>query len=710
MGIFAWFGRVLLSAAVVLLGLFGPVRAQSDAEGGGLLAGRIASPDVPPGEWSRSRVVIAGTLVPPVIDGVIDDAAWKTATRARGFYRLGGTAPVTEQTEAWICADKKNLYVAFHCLDREPGKIRASETQRGSSAVYGDDHVSVDIDAQNSRRNYSSFLATARGTQRESLEGGTADNIAWAGDWKAAARLAKNGWTAELAIPFALLRYPRGTQSFGISLTRRLARETNPQVWPYVPPAGQTGGRAPYMGDFSGFSPPFLAPRPTILPYLLVTGGEGASVREGLDVKYPISTTITGVATLFPDFKTIEQDVARINFSYNEQFVNDRRPFFAEGADYLPNRDLFYSRRIEGVDEGIKIVGKQGATAVGLVGATANGPGNKGRSSVAANFRRDLGLFSRVGLSLVADNRNGVENNRVGRVSGEYGWQTGATRFRFTGQHAQSFQAGTKKGGNDDVSFRIEAPPGKPRFRVSYIDIAPDFVTDLGFVPEKNRRGWTASAGQFNQFDKGWLEFYDLDLDLDTFQRHNGGFFRNEASGFVYVQSRHGEGINLGVNRANRRENDDNGIETLFNDLVREVGVSWNNRTLFQRGGLGYEWGRQAGKPYTFVSAGQGFLVSRSLSFQVNLNRQNLGEEQTTQTIVTGTLRLSDTQTISGRLVQQSGVGGNGAQDEGVTRGANLYFAFAQRVRTGADLFLLVGDPNSPKTRGQVTLKLLRPY
>ena len=159
-----------------------------------------------------------------------------------------------------------------------------------------------------------------------------------------------------MAIPFALLRYPRGRNSASAwCCTADSAGETSLQGWPYMPPAGVDDSTEPqYLDEFTGFAPPFYTPRPTFLPYTLVTGGTGNSARAGLDIKYPLSTTLTGVGTVFPDFQTIEQDVTNINFSYNEKLLTDRRPFFAEGAGFLPSSDLFYSRRIGAVDQGSK--------------------------------------------------------------------------------------------------------------------------------------------------------------------------------------------------------------------------------------------------------------------------------------------------------------------------------------------------------------------
>ena len=180
-----------------------PSVANNGGQPGGrdLLASSVSSPATPTA-WVRQTIPVAPCLVPPKIDGRLDDACWRTATRGSGFFRLGGASPIdpANQTEAWICADGTHLYVAFHCLDAHPELMHASQTQRDGK-ISEDDYVGIDIDSQNNHHGLSTFSVTPRGTQSEVLEGGTADNITWAGDWRAATARTKDGWTAETVYP-----------------------------------------------------------------------------------------------------------------------------------------------------------------------------------------------------------------------------------------------------------------------------------------------------------------------------------------------------------------------------------------------------------------------------------------------------------------------------------------------------------------------------
>ena len=190
---------------------------------GDVLASSVSSPTTP-AAWVRQTIPVAPCRVPPKIDGRLDDACWRTATRASGFFRLGGASPIdpANQTEAWICADSTHLYVAFHCLDAHPELMHASQTQRDGS-IGEDDYVGVDVDSQNAHHGLSTSTSRRAGHRVRTWKAARPTISTWAGDWKAATARTKDGWTAEMSIPFALMRYSKGASAFGLNLFRKLA-------------------------------------------------------------------------------------------------------------------------------------------------------------------------------------------------------------------------------------------------------------------------------------------------------------------------------------------------------------------------------------------------------------------------------------------------------------------------------------------------------
>ena len=85
-------------------------------------------------------VPISRAPVPPKIDGVLDDEAWKVAPLPMTFDQWksynpvrGDTMPEIFRTEIRITYDDRNIYFAFHCFDNEPAKIRTNVSRRDSA-------------------------------------------------------------------------------------------------------------------------------------------------------------------------------------------------------------------------------------------------------------------------------------------------------------------------------------------------------------------------------------------------------------------------------------------------------------------------------------------------------------------------------------------------------------------------------------------------
>ena len=648
-----------------------------------ILKSDIPDPIVPS---QSTPIAIAPCSTPPKIDGDLSDACWTTATRADGFYRFGGAEPVVEQTEAWICSDRDHLYVAFHCLDHHPELIRSYETIRNGD-ISKDDFVTVDIDSQNTRRNASAFSVSSRGTQTESLEGGTADNVTWAGDWKASTGRLGDGWTAEFAIPFALLRYPRGAHAMGILLKRKLSREEGSEAWPYMT-RDQQQHAAEYFTTFT-FDlnrPADYRPRPIFLPYALITGGDGYKLRAGIDVKYPFTTSLTGLATITPDFEDVAQQVTDINFSYNAKFLAESRPFFAEGSGYMPYSDVFYSRAIGDIDGGVKVTGRQGPTTIAALATGSHDAG--GRNDEVASIFQNFGSLSDIHVAIAKDEQAGMPSSLVSKFEGTLGWRSDKTRYSITANHVPAWVDGRASDAEDYWSFQTTPLGGKPYFSVDSTDIGPRFRNNIGYIPEVNTRGNSWGIGQSNSFYTGKIDYYFVSVGGWYYNHHTGGFFNKANHLYSYLSWRSGMSVSYSMSRSARES---------FRDHVDSVGINWGGRTLYSQGGAEFDYGTQANRRYRFLSIYQGYPLGRSLSMSGSMNRLWFGATTTTQGVVTGTYRLTTERSIGLRCVT-------------LDHDVNLFLSFAQKVRAGQDIYLLVGDPNSPTTRGLVTLKVVSPF
>lgn len=635
--------------------------------------------------WKRQPYKVPIVSTPPKIDGVLDDACWKDAIHAEGFFRFQSQEGIQEQTEAWICADRKNLYIAFHCLDSHPELIKASETQREGNLNH-DDWVGLAIDSQSTRKNASQIMVSPIGTQVTQLEGGTADNRKWSGDWKAATTRTKDGWIAEMEIPFQLFRYPKGTRSFPIILLRQIARETNAECWPYMPPES-FNNPIPFLQDFVGVEPPFQAPKLVVLPYELSTVGDGKPRgRFGADLKYPLTTGLTGVATLFPDFQTVEQAVTDLSFSYTEKYVPDRRPFFAEGGGFSQDSFLFYSQRIPTVDEGIKVVGKEGPTTVGVLGT--NTSQDAAQKAIYASVDRDLGAYSSFGGSFLRNQETDEPGNQVAQLRGQYGWVNGKRSSNLYGNLTESWVNGGDSDQSSYLRFHTHAGPRQLNGNFFYASTGPNFTNQLGLVSETDTRGYGADIWEYDVKDRGRVEQTSVEFYGESYRHVTGGFFHDFAQLNGFLAMRNGWQYNLAGDFGKRDDYHDNTLTT---------GVSWNQKSLVEGGGVNLQVGRRQNMPYQFASLNQGIKISKAFSLQLGVNRINLGGDANTQTVLSGTYRLGSDRSIGGRLVQQG-------------HDVNAYLSYGQRGRNGCDFFVLIGDPNSSTLRKQVTIKVVHAF
>lgn len=148
---------------------------------------------------------------PIVVDGKLDDAAWKNAPVTGPFHFNWWKSGEKEPTDVKMLWDDKNLYVGFYCHDRH---ISAKVTQR-HGAVSNDDCVEIFL-APNPQKvgNYYTFEINAIGTM---LNRNKADWWTGPPTWEPEGvsyrtslqssnpkqeSLSDHDWTLELAIPF----------------------------------------------------------------------------------------------------------------------------------------------------------------------------------------------------------------------------------------------------------------------------------------------------------------------------------------------------------------------------------------------------------------------------------------------------------------------------------------------------------------------------
>ncbi len=328
-------------------------------------------PSADPGPVAVRRAVPAPTATAataarattaPVLDGRDDDAIWLAAPPITQFRQHD---PVEDgearfRTEAKVGYDAKYLYVFVRAFDPSPDSVMAFLSRR--DARTQSDYIHLMVDSYHDKRTGFRFSTNPLGVKRDfyiSNDGN--EDASWDGVWDVASQVDSLGWTAEYRIPFGQLRFPPGeTQTFGFAIWRDVARYNERISWPLF--RRSRTGFVSQWGEVSGFEGVATPRRLEVLPYSVATnaprpvGGSferHQTVAFGADVKYGVTSNLTLDGTVNPDFGQVEADPAVLNLSAFEQFFEERRPFFLEGAGTFNfggggngSSSLFYSRRI----------------------------------------------------------------------------------------------------------------------------------------------------------------------------------------------------------------------------------------------------------------------------------------------------------------------------------------------------------------------------
>ncbi|MDQ3997863.1 MAG: carbohydrate binding family 9 domain-containing protein, partial [Gemmatimonadota bacterium] len=318
------------------------------------------------------RVTAVRVARAPVIDGKLEDEAWRQAPVVTGFTQSRPTegAPAQQQTEVQVLYDESALYIGARM--RESDRSRIFEQLARRDQGDNGDLLIVAIDSYHDHLTAFGFALNPSGVKIDATSSRDEENwdISWDAVWTGATHIGVDGWTAEMRIPLSQLRFPPGgAHVWGINFwrIRKLANENSALV---VVKQSERGfaSRFAHLVGIAGLRAPR---RFEVMPYVRAQAetrralagdpffaGRRASSGAGVDVKYGVTSNLTLDATVNPDFGQVEADPAQLNLTAFEPFFQERRPFFVEGAQifdfgvscnawcFVGPPSLFYSRRI----------------------------------------------------------------------------------------------------------------------------------------------------------------------------------------------------------------------------------------------------------------------------------------------------------------------------------------------------------------------------
>lgn len=517
---------------------------------------------------------------PPPLDPAIPAGAWQAGAmpEAGGFEDLTTRAIAPHGTQVWMMYDATNLYVAFRAEQRGTA---ITATQTTNDVGFGnDDFVGVGLDTSGAGSNVYYFETTPRGVRYEQAS----ENARYRPVWQAAAAINGDSWSAVMIIPLNVLRIHGGAgQSWRINFIRNVAASAEHYTWAYdgVMQDGGIGGAWPNFPD-SRFWPSWIGittgetkaarPKPHAEVYTLASIGRDRKLFQesngqflpqaarpaGLDLTYPLTSTINFVGTLSPDFSNVEIDQQTIAPQEFRRFLQEYRPFFSQGANFLnPNQapigpnEIFYSPSVGPFDRGEKVEGTFGRQAFGILNFRGyDKPSGNTFDDTAFGYTHALqdrtflywadGVFAHHSL---AGTDSTVEFGVKGRNLKNgfvYGFDMATEQGSWVPQKVAH-------SGNVFVDVH------KPNYEVyfDYADISPNYNPIDGITANSDIHGFTF-FGNTSGSSRG-IKNYSLFLNGDRFLDRNGAVHQADAGVFFNATFNNGFSIGVGPNTSELR-------------------------------------------------------------------------------------------------------------------------------------------------------------
>lgn len=450
---------------------------------------------------------IPRVTVPPRLEDYLDGESRRSDARVTGFIQREPKdgSPISQDTTVYLSYDDKNLYAVFVCKD-EPGKVRAHLVKR--EAIFGDDVVGILLDTYHDRRRAYEFLVNPLGIQLDGIATeGQDDDFSFDTLWHSEGKVTPFGFVVWMAIPFKSLRFTSDdVQTWGLALGRIMPRTNEEAFWPRI--TRSIAGFAQQMATLEGIEQISPGRNVQLIPYGFFARARflddqtgrlrtDTDTRAGVDAKVVIKDSFTLDITANPDFSQVESDEPQVTINQRfEVFFPEKRPFFLENAGFFQTpENLFFSRRIADPQFGVRLTGKMGPWAMGVLAIDDRAPGRLADADPLDGERAAIGVFrvqrelaeqSSVGL-LVTSRDFASTSNRVYSVD---------TRLKldknwvFSGQAISSqtrLPDGTHLSG---PAYLAEITRSSRRFFYlgNYRDRSPDFNSQLGFIPRVDIR------------------------------------------------------------------------------------------------------------------------------------------------------------------------------------------------------------------------------
>ncbi len=512
---------------------------------------------------------------PMPLDPSLSDPAWqagKVPTQGQ-WENVTTRSAAPHATTAYILYDDRNIYVAFVA---EQAGTPIVATQTTNDVGFGtDDFVGVGLDTSGAGSQAYFFEATPRGVRYEQAS----ENARYRPLWQSAAKVDGTQWRAVMIIPLNVLRVRNGSpQTWRIGFFRQLAAVGEHYSWSFDGLMQDSGaGNWPGFYDLrywpaaSGFTvsgSTAARPKPRAEVYALQSFGadrslfqqnDGAFLEQkarplGIDVSYPLTSTINFVGTANPDFSNVEIDQQTIAPQEFRRQLTEYRPFFAQGANYLtpapngysnflgPANEVFYSPSVGPFDRGAKLEGTYGLQSFGAMAF-------RGFNEVTGDTFEDVAYGW----------KHALQDQTL-----QY-WTDGVLANHSLAGHDDTIEAGVKGrnlhnalvwGADGAVERGSWVPQGsahsmndfadihRPNWEINvgYVDISPNYNPIDGYTSNSDIRGLQSYLNFVGSTKT--IKNWDLNVAGDRFMDRSGAIHESDFGTFLSATLKNGFSLN----------------------------------------------------------------------------------------------------------------------------------------------------------------------
>jgi hypothetical protein len=507
----------------------------------------------------RLQAVRAG--VPIVLDGRLDEPAWATAAviETEDLHQI---LPVeysmpTQRTRFLVLYDDDALYLAADMHDDEPELMTAKVLRQGGNNSWLDDQFNIWLDPFNDKRSGYRFQVNPHGVRQEGLaRGGDQVQWQWNGIWQAEALQGDDGWAVETRIPFKTISFNPETDTWGLNLNRRVARNNETMGW-----VSRNRTQSPAIsGELTGISGIRQGLGLDIVPSLTAISrrdysprADDSDVEPSLDVFYKLTPSLNASLTLNTDFSATEVDDRQVNLTRFGLFFPEQRDFFLQDADIFEfgrigqrtmdspfaraleeNGLPFFSRRIGlsvtgepvPLEGGAKLSGRAGRWTIGTL-AIRQDEFQSVEASDLFVARVAANVLAESSVGFIATHGDPLTNldNSVAGIDFRY-QNTRLPNGKTLESEAWYQRSSTEDRSGEDGAwgFRVWSPNTqgfKGGFGIK--EIEADFYPALGFLNRRDIRDYTSELGYtYRPQGRSWRSLY-TGANLQRIDNLDGG-------------------------------------------------------------------------------------------------------------------------------------------------------------------------------------------